>query len=137
MALSPAYQQYPEHTLEIDAARTRVRILVKNAAGNCVLAETTDGLTLREGRYPATVYVPRDDVRMDRLARSQHSTHCPFKGDATYFDFIGQEGSPTAAQEQEIPQVAWSYEDPFDQMAEIRDYVAFYADRVDIEILPD
>jgi uncharacterized protein (DUF427 family) len=74
---------------------------------------------------------------MDLLARSKHSTHCPFKGDASYFDFIGQRVCQPAVQQKEIEQVAWSYEDPFDQMAEIRDHLAFYSDRVHIEILLD
>ena len=121
MALSPAYEKNPGHTLTIDDQRVGLRVSI----GDVVVAETTLGLNLREGRYPAVVYVPRDDVHMDRLARSDHSTHSPFKGDASYFDFAGA-SSP-------IEQIAWSYEDPFDQMAEIRDHLAFYPDRARIE----
>ena len=121
----PAYQKYPEHTLVIDEKRAAVRVRV----GDEIIAESTQALILHEGRYPEVLYVPREDLRMQTLSRSDHSTHCPFKGDATYFDFIGA-GTPVA-------QIAWSYEDPFDQMSEIRDHLAFYADRVQIERLSD
>jgi uncharacterized protein (DUF427 family) len=125
MSLSPAYEKYPDHSLEFD----KVRVVVRISVGGDVIAQTTQGLNLREGRYPKIVYVPRQDVQMDRLTRSDHSTHCPFKGDATYFDFVG---GP-----ERVEQVAWSYDDPFDQMAEIRGHLAFYSDRAQIEILGD
>jgi uncharacterized protein (DUF427 family) len=63
------------------------------------------------------------------LERSEHTTHCPFKGDATYFDF--RDGN------QEIAEIAWSYEDPFDQMHAIREHLAFYPDRVTLTPLED
>jgi len=122
---STAFERFPDHRIAIDDARAGVRV----TRNGTILAETRRGLVLREGRYPAVVYVPREDVRMDRLVRSDHATHCPFKGDASYFDF----GEGDAR----IAQVAWSYEDPFDQMSAIRDHLAFYADRVEIESLGD
>jgi uncharacterized protein (DUF427 family) len=129
MARSEAYDRHPEHVLRFEDTPAAVRIRV----GEHVLAETRRGLTLLEGRYPAVVYVPREDVRMERLRRVDHSTHCPFKGDATYFDFgdHAQEGPASVAQ------VAWSYEDPFDQMETIRGHLAFYADRAIIETLEE
>jgi uncharacterized protein (DUF427 family) len=124
MALSGAYEKYPQHRIDIDQERVRLRVSLHGK----VLAETTRGLKLREGNYPAVVYVPREDVNMDRLAASDLSTHCPFKGDASYFRF----GEDSAGEE-----VAWSYETPFDQMATIRGHLAFYADRVTVERLAD
>ncbi len=118
---SPAYDKYPEHRIEIDEARACVRVTVRGV----LIAETTRGLTLREGRYPAVVYVPREDVQMDKLRASDQSTHCPFKGDASYFDFIDGD--------EPVQEVAWSYEAPFDQMTAIRDHLAFYPDRADIQ----
>jgi uncharacterized protein (DUF427 family) len=123
MASSPAYEKHPNHRLEFDEARVPLRVI----ANGEVIAETQRGLNLREGRYPAVVYIPREDVRMDKLDSSDHSTHCPFKGDASYFDYKGASG--------ETNQIAWSYETPFDQMEAIRDHLAFYADRVTIEPL--
>ena len=129
MTLSNAYEKYPDHRIEIDDERVGLRV----TANGQVLAETSKGLNLREGSYPAVVYVPRDDVQMDRLERSDHSTHCPFKGDASYYDCRASEGEEGGA----LLQVAWSYEDPFDQMASIRDHLAFYPERVTIESIPD
>jgi uncharacterized protein (DUF427 family) len=123
MTRSTAYDRFPEHRIEIDAERVGLRVRLDGT----LLAETSRGLNLREGTYPPVVYVPREDVRMDRLARSDHSTHCPFKGDASYFDF--------GAGDARVSRVAWSYEDPFDQMTAIRDHLAFYPDRVEIEPL--
>ena len=85
------------------------------------IADTRDALALTEGSYPVVYYFPRKDVRMDRLERSTHSTHCPFKGDASYFSL--KDGARDAV---------WSYEQPFDEMAAIREYLAFYPDKVEI-----
>jgi len=123
MTLSKAYEKFPEHRIEIDEEPVHLRV----SANGEVLAETRRGLNLREGKYPAVVYIPREDVTMDRLERSELSTHCPFKGDASYFACSsGIEGAPTR-------EIAWSYETPFDQMRAIRGHLAFYEDRVEIE----
>lgn len=127
MARSEAYDRYPEHVLAFDEAPARLRV----RCGDVLIAKTERGLRLREGSYPPVVYVPREDVRMDRLGRSSHVTHCPFKGDAHYFDFTGGDDSTDGAPS--VVRVAWSYEDPFDQMEAIRGHLAFYADRVDVE----
>ena len=125
MTRSDAYDRHPEHVLRFEEAPATVRVRV----GETVVAETRRGLTLVEGKYPPVVYVPRDDVRMERFERVEHSTHCPFKGDASYYDF-----SDGGAR---VEHAAWSYEDPFDQMEAIRDHLAFYADRTTIEPLGD
>jgi predicted 3-demethylubiquinone-9 3-methyltransferase (glyoxalase superfamily)/uncharacterized protein (DUF427 family) len=85
-----------------------------------VIADSREALAMKEGDHPLVHYVPRTDVRMDRLERSSHSTHCPFKGDASYFSL---KGGPRDA--------VWSYEQPYAEMALIREYVAFYPDKVD------
>ena len=128
MSRSTAYDKYPQHTISIDEEPVALRVTIDGE----VLAETKRGLALREGKYPAVVYVPREDVRMDILSVSTHSTHCPFKGDASYFDYQGK-SRPDGAQGPQRPQVAWSYEAPFDQMEAIRDHLAFYPDRVTLE----
>lgn len=123
MTRSEAYDKHPQHTLAFDDAPAAVRVRV----GGVVVAETKRGLLLREGKYPPTVYVPRADVEMSLLSRVTHSTHCPFKGDASYYDFTGD--GPV------VERLAWSYEDPFDQMEAIRDHLSFYTDRAEIEPL--
>jgi uncharacterized protein (DUF427 family) len=133
MTRSVAWDEHPEHRIEIDEERVALRV----KAGGELLAETTRGLHLREGRYPAVVYVPRADVRMDRLRPSAHTTHCPFKGDATYYDLADPEDDDAGAGRERAAheQLAWSYETPFEQMESIRGHLAFYPDRVVIEPL--
>ena len=60
------------------------------------------------------------------LTRSAHETYCPFKGDCSYFDL--------PASDESGENVVWSYEAPFEAVAAIKDYLAFYADRVKIEL---
>ena len=68
-------------------------------------------------------YIPRADVAMEALTRSDHSTHCPYKGDASYFSI--------AAGGKSAENAVWSYEQPFPAMAQIKDRLAFYRNRVD------
>jgi len=92
-----------------------------------VVADTLKALTLREASYPPVQYIPRKDVDMTLLARTDHATYCPYKGDASYF-------SITVGGERSIDAV-WTYETPYAAVADIKDHLAFYPDRVDaIEI---
>jgi uncharacterized protein (DUF427 family) len=109
----------PDHpiTIEPNAHRVVVRL------GDKVIADTTHALTLLEASYPAVQYIPRADVDMSALERTEHSTYCPFKGEAAYFSIpSGGERSANAI---------WTYEAPYDAVAEIKDHLAFYPDRVD------
>ena len=109
----------PDHPISIDANPSRV---VVTAAGK-IIADTRNALTLREASYPAVQYVPRRDVDMAALVRSEHKTYCPYKGEASYYSIpTGGDRSLNAV---------WTYETPFEAMAQIKDYVAFYPDRVD------
>lgn len=110
----------PDHPITIERNLKRV---VVSVAGR-VIADTRDALTLREAHYPPVQYIPRKDVDMDLLMRAQRTTYCPYKGDASYFNIpLGGERSIDAV---------WSYEAPYDAVAEIKDHLAFYPDRVDI-----
>ena len=106
----------PAPHIKTRPADTTVRVTVKGE----VIAETKDALELKEGDYPAVYYIPRKDVKMDRLVRTSHKTHCPFKGDASYFSL--KNGAENAV---------WTYEEPFDEMAVIKDRLAFNPDKVD------
>src|SRR5271163_673202 len=109
----------PDHPISIDANPSRVVVSV----GGKVIADTRNALSLREASYPAVQYIPRRDVDMTALARSDHTSYCPYKGEASYFSIpIGGERSTNAV---------WTYETPFPAMAAIKGYVAFYPDRVD------
>jgi uncharacterized protein (DUF427 family) len=109
----------PEHPIAIAANLKRVRV---SFAGQ-VIADTRRALTLKEATYPAVQYIPRADVAMDLLKPSTHASHCPYKGDASYFT-ISVNGRTAA-------NAVWSYEQPFPTMAHIAGYVAFYPNRVD------
>ncbi len=87
------------------------------------VADSGRAMEMREGRYASVYYLPRADVRMDLLRRTGHHSHCPYKGDASYWTL--------SVGEREAENAVWSYEDPFDQVAGIKDYLAFYRDRVD------
>ncbi len=121
MTRSQAWDDHPEHVITVEPQPGTVSVRL----GETLLAESRDALLLREGRYPPVVYVPRADVHMDRFQAESHRTHCPFKGDASYWSVIGGGERGDKA--------AWSYEDPFDQMESIRSHFAFYADRIEIE----
>ena len=119
---APGYKKYPDHRIVTRPANTRVCVTFKGQ----VIADTRDAIVLEEDGYSPVYYFPRADVTMDALVRSNHQTHCPFKGDASYFSLKG--GSQNAV---------WSYENPYDETAVIKDRLAFYADKVAIEILRD
>ena len=115
----------PDHPITIQRNPSRVIVSV---AGR-VIADTREALTLREAAYPAVQYVPRKDVDMSLLARTDHATYCPFKGDCAYYSISVGGGRSVNA--------AWTYEAPYASVDEIKDHLAFYPERVDkIEELP-
>ena len=109
----------PDHPITITASPKRIRVLVDGV----VIADTTHALTLKEASYPAVQYVPRADAKMDLLQRTDRTTHCPYKGDASYF-------SIPAGGDRAVDAV-WSYEHPHEAVAAIANHLAFYSDRVD------
>jgi len=111
----------PDHPIAITANPGRVRV----TAGNVVIADTTKALTLKEASYPAVQYVPREDTNMALLERTERVTHCPYKGDASYFS-IKADGKT-------LDNAIWTYETPFPAMTEIAGRLAFYPDKVKIE----
>jgi uncharacterized protein (DUF427 family) len=119
MTAKPIKTPGPAHPITIERNPSRV---VVTLAGK-VIAETAHALTLREAAYPPVQYIPREDVDMAALERTQHSTYCPYKGDASYYSIpAGSERSVNAI---------WTYEQPFEAVAAIRDHLAFYPGRVD------
>ena len=109
----------PDHPITIEPNPKRVVIRF----GGRTIGDSTHALTLRESSYPPVHYIPRADVDLDALSRTDHSTHCPYKGDANYFSIV--------AEGREAKNAAWTYETPFPAMSAIREYVAFYPQRVD------
>src|SRR5438045_4859573 len=109
----------PDHPITIE--RTPAHIVV-TVAGR-VVADSRDALTLREASYAPVQYIPRKDVDMTLLERTDHATYCPYKGDAGYFS-IPSGGDRSA-------NAVWTYEAPYEAVSPIKDHLAFYPDRVD------
>lgn len=112
----------PDHPITITPTAGRVVVSV----GGRMLADTAEALTFQEAGYRPVQYVPRADVDMARLERGPQATWCPYKGDCAYFS-IPEAGARGEA-------AVWTYEAPFEAVAEIRDYLAFYPDRVEIRV---
>ncbi len=113
----------PSDEYPITIVPTEGRVVV--TAGGRVVADSRNALTLTETRHDPIQYVPRADIALDLLERTDTSTYCSFKGDASYYGLIGGR-----------PDIAWSYEEAFPAMAPIEGHLAFYPERVDtIEIL--
>lgn len=113
----------PDHPITIAPFEGRVTV----RTGGTVIAETTRALALTEASYPVVYYIPRADANMAVLERSTRETYCPYKGDASYFSLpTGEDGKNGV----------WSYETPYVAVAEIRDHLAFYPDKVQIDVQP-
>src|SRR5215467_11151520 len=112
---APGFKQRPDYRIVTKPAGRRVQVTVNGEA----IADTKNAIRLEEGTYPAVYYFPRDDVNMDRLQRTSQKTHCPFKGDASYYSFKGG-----------MQNAVWSYEAPYDEMQSIAGLLAFYPDKV-------
>jgi uncharacterized protein (DUF427 family) len=124
MSAKPVRIPGPDHPITIEKTPQRVRVTV---AGKTI-ADSRDALTLREASYPPVHYIPRKDVDFALLQRTAHTSHCPYKGDASYYSIVpGGERSVNAI---------WTYETPHPAVAQIKEHVAFYPNRVDaIELL--
>jgi uncharacterized protein (DUF427 family) len=109
----------PDHPISIKVNPARVLVRV---AGT-LIADTREALILQEASYPAVQYIPRQDVDMKLLRRTDHTTYCPYKGDCSYYSIpIGGDKSVNAV---------WTYESPYPSVQQIQDYLAFYPSRVD------
>lgn len=120
---APGFKKYPAHRVSVRPAGVRVTVKYKDET----IADTNRAVALEEAMAsssvlaPVVYYVPREDVNMERLVRTSHKTHCPFKGDAAYYSF--KDGDENAV---------WSYEAPYDEMMAIKGHLAFYPDKVEI-----
>jgi uncharacterized protein (DUF427 family) len=116
---SPGFAAHPDHEITFEPSPKRVRVGV----GETVIADTIQARLLRETGHMPVYYIPRQDVRMGLLSRTDHTTHCPFKGEASYWS--------VAADGRVRKNLVWSYERPYDEMPQIAGYLAFDWDAVD------
>jgi uncharacterized protein (DUF427 family) len=110
------------HPIKVEACSSTVIV----TQGSVQIAKTTKAVTLAEASYPPVRYIPRDDVDMSQLERSAHTTYCPYKGEANYYSILalGEAGLNSV----------WTYEAPSKAVAAIAGHLAFYPDRVSVEL---
>ena len=113
----------PDHPITITPCDQRVRVLI----GDTVIAETTRALALQEAQYPEVLYIPREDADAKLLQLSDRVTYCPYKGDASYFTI--------KANGVALENAIWSYQTPYPAMEQIKGHLAFYPDKVTIQLL--
>jgi len=118
MTTKPIKVPGPEHPITVEPNPRRVVVSI----GGRIIADSREALTLREANYPAVLYIPRKDVVMPLLERTDHATYCPYKGDCAYYSIpLGGERSVNAV---------WTYEAPYPAVAAIKEHLAFYPDRI-------
>lgn len=116
----------PDHPITLEPSRSRVVVSVAKTE----IANSIDALILREANYPPVLYIPRKDVDMSLLTRTDQATYCPYKGDCSYYS-IAPGGAKSA-------NAVWTYEHPYAAVAAIQGHLAFYRERVDsLQILVD
>ena len=113
---APGFKQRPDYRIATKPTGVRVQVKFNGE----VIADSRNAVEMKEGDYPAVYYIPREDVKLDRLVRSSHQTYCPFKGTASYYSL--KNGAENAV---------WSYEEPYDEMSVIKGRLAFYPNMVD------
>ena len=108
-----------DHPISIEPRAGRMRVL----AGGSVIADSRGALALRESGHSVVHYIPRSDVNMALLVRTEETTYCPYKGHASYYSIASAGERGTNA--------VWTYEEPYEAVAAIKDHLAFYPDQVD------
>lgn len=110
------------HPITVTATGRHVTVRVNGE----VVADTDNALTLQEASYPAVQYIPLADVNREVLHRTDTSTYCPFKGEASYYSVVTSAGT--------VDDAIWTYEQPYDAVAAIAGHVAFYPDKAEITV---
>jgi len=117
---APGFVKNPAHRVDLEpASGQRVRV---EFAG-LTIADSTEALVVKETNHDPVLYLPRKDVRMELMSRTQHHSYCPYKGDCSYWTLAGNGRTAENA--------VWSYERPYDEVIGLKDYLAFYRTRVD------
>src|SRR6201990_13711 len=122
MANRPVLEPTASHPITVEPTGKHVSVRVNGE----LVADTNEPLPLQESTYPPVQYIPRRDVVQDRLTRSDTETYCPYKGDASYYNVVTEEGT--------VDDAIWTYEKPYPALGQIAGHVAFYPDKADITV---
>jgi len=115
------WSEHPDYKIEIDTSDRPICMVYQET----VIAESRRALLLREQVYAPVYYFPREDVRMEMFEPIEKLTVCPFKGEARHWRLrVGDE---------HIEVSAWSYEDPFEEVKQIKDHIAFYPEAGELQ----
>jgi uncharacterized protein (DUF427 family) len=122
---SPGHRKWPDHKVEEQRLRERMQV---EAAGK-VVADSADVIRVKEDEHHDRYYFPRADIDMSLMERTDTTSECPFKGHANYYTLnVG---------DKRFADAAWTYEDPFDEHAALKDRLAFYDDKIrEIDVKP-
>ena len=121
--LAPGFAAHPDYKIDLVPETRRVRVEFAGAT----IADTTAALQLQEQGHQGVLYIPEKDVRLDLMRPTEHHTHCPYKGQASYWTIEVPAGGEVKRSENAV----WAYLAPYDEMREISRYFAFYGSRVD------
>ena len=122
MAGAPGFEKHPDYSVDLQPQNVHIRVL----AGSTVIADTQQPIAVRESRHHPVWYLPMADVDQTLIEATETSTYCPFKGHASYWTLRGSDGA--------LEDAMWSYLDPYDECLLLAGYVAFYTDRVDMQV---
>jgi uncharacterized protein (DUF427 family) len=124
MNSAPGFRAHPEHAITIEPYRGRVQV----HAGKTLIADSANAVVVRETNHSPVFYIPMDDIRRDLLRHSPHTTRCPFKGTASYWNVV--------VGDHEIDNALWAYETPYDEMLELAGLASFYESKVSVTATP-
>jgi len=123
MSERPVLEPTDAHPITVTPTGRHVTVLVNGE----IVADTDDALTLQESTYPAVQYIPGRDVVAARLRRSDTTTYCPYKGEASYYHVVTEAGAT-------VDDAVWAYQNPYPAVAQIAGHVAFYPDKAAITV---